>query len=73
MRKFGVVDAENRRPLSDSTLKAPVVQEEQDVEQEVTQLDEEAIKLQEMIEEMDAPRRSPRDLWLEELEWAALL
>ena len=69
MRKFGVVDAENRRPLSDSTLKAPVVQEEQDVEQEVTQLDEEAIKLQEMIEEMDAPRRSPRDLWLEELEY----
>ena len=74
MRKFGVVEAENRRPLSDSTLKAPVVQEEdaQEVEQEVTHLEEEAVKLQEMIEDMDAPRRSPRELWLEELEYEDL-
>jgi len=72
MRKFGVVDAENRRPLSDSTLKAPVQQEEeldQEVEQEVTHLDEEAVKLQEMLDDMDSPRRSPRDIWLDELEY----
>ena len=72
MRKLGVVDAENRRHLSDSTLKAPIEQEEQvdpAIEQEVTHLEEEAVKLQEMIEEMDAPRKSPRDLWLEELEY----
>ena len=58
MRKFGVVDAENRRPLTDSTLKAPTVQEEevnQEVEQEVTHLEEEAVKLQEMLDAMDAP------------------
>ena len=71
MRKFGVVDAENRRPLSDSTLKAPVIQEEPEleVEQEVTHLDDEAVKLQEMLDEMEAPRRSPRELWIEELEY----
>lgn len=71
MRKFGVVDAENRRPLSDSTLKAPVEQEEPEleVEQEVTHLDDEAVKLQEMLDEMEAPRRSPRELWIEELEY----
>ena len=71
MRKFGVVDAENRRPLSDSTLKAPVIQEEQEleVEQEVTHLDDEAVKLQEMLDEMEAPRRTPRELWVEELEY----
>lgn len=72
MRKFGVVDAENRRPLSDSTLKAPVQQEEEldlEVEQEVTHLDEEAVKLQEMLDDMDSPRRSPRDIWLDELEY----
>ena len=71
MRKFGVVDAENRRPLSDSTLKAPVIQGERniEVEQEVTHLDEEAIKLQEMLDEMDSPRRTPRELWIEELEY----
>ena len=74
MRKFGVVESENRRPLSDSTLKAPVLQEEDllEVEQQVTHLDEEAVKLQEMIEDMDAPRRSPRELWLEELEYEEL-
>lgn len=74
MRKFGVVDAENRRPLSESTLKAPAIQEEDtsEVEQEVTHLDEEAIKLQEMIEDMDAPRRTPRELWLEELDYEDL-
>ena len=72
MRKFGVVDAENRRPLTDSTLKAPTVQEEevsQEVEQEVTHLDDEAAKLQEMLDDMDAPRRAPRDIWVEELEY----
>jgi len=72
MRKFGVVDAENRRPLTDSTLKAPTVQEEevsQEVEQEVTHLDDEAVKLQEMLDDMDAPRRAPRDIWVEELEY----
>lgn len=71
MRKFGVVDAENRRPLSDSTLKAPVIQEEQEleVEQEVTHLDDEAVKLQEMLDEMETPRRTPRELWIEELEY----
>jgi hypothetical protein len=67
MRKFGVVQGENRRPLSDSTLKSAAVQEDQDVEQEVTHLDEEAAKLQEMIEDMDEPRKAPRDMWLEEL------
>ena len=71
MRKFGVVEAENRRSLSDSTLKAPVIQEEPEleVEQEVTHLDDEAVKLQEMLDEMEAPRRSPRELWIEELEY----
>lgn len=71
MRKFGVVDAENRRPLSDSTLKPAVIQGEPelDVEQEVTHLDDEAVKLQEMLDEMEAPRRTPRELWIEELEY----
>lgn len=71
MRKFGVVDLENRRSLSDSTLKAPVDQArpDLDVEQEVTHLDVEAVKLREMIDEMDAPRKSPKQLWLEELEY----
>ena len=71
MRKFGVVEAENRRPLSDSTLKASVEQEEiqLEVEQEVTHLDEEAVKLQEMIDDMNAPHKSPRQLWEEELEY----
>lgn len=73
MRKFGVVKGENR--LSDSTLKAPVVQEEEDessIDLEVTQLDEEAIKLTEMIDKMDAPRRAPRDQWEEELGFEEL-
>lgn len=71
MRKFGVVDLENRRSLSDSTLKAPVDQAgpELDVAQEVTHLDVEAVKLREMIDEMDSPRKSPKQLWLEELEY----
>lgn len=71
MRKFGVVDLENRRSLSDSTLKAPAEQAgpELDVEQEVTHLDVEAVKLREMIDEMDSPRKSPKQLWLEELEY----
>ena len=72
MRKFGVVDAENRRPLSDSTLKAPTEQEDNpgpEIDQEVTHLDEEAVKLQEMLEDLDAPRRTPREVWLEELEY----
>jgi hypothetical protein len=69
MRKFGVVKGENR--LSDSTLKAPVVQEEEEIQPdlEVTQLDEEASKLQDMLDQMDAPRRSPREQWAEELEF----
>lgn len=69
MRKFGVVKGENR--LSDSTLKAPVVQEEEEIQPdlEVTQLDEEASKLQDMLDQMDAPRRSPREQWGEELEF----
>ena len=73
MRKFGVVKGENR--LSDSTLKAPVVQEEEDessIDLEVTQLDEEAVKLTEMIDKMDAPRRAPRDQWEEELGFEEL-
>jgi len=68
MRKFGVVRGEQR--LSDSTLKAPIVQEEEElpVDLEVTQLDDEASKLHEMLEQMDAPRRSPQEQWKEELE-----
>ena len=68
MRKFGVVHGEQR--LSDSTLKAPVAQEEEElpVDLEVTQLDDEASKLHEMLEQMDAPRRSPQEQWKEELE-----
>lgn len=72
MRKFGVVESENRRHLKDSTLKSTSEQEESqgtDVEQEVTHLDEEAAKLQEMLEDMDAPHRTPKQIWLEELEY----
>lgn len=71
MRKFGVVEGEARRPLSQSTLKAQVEQEES-VDQEVTHIDEEAVKLHEMLESMDAPRKSPRELWEEELEYEDL-
>ena len=68
MRKFGVVRGEQR--LSDSTLKAPIVQEEEElpVDLAVTQLDDEASKLHEMLEQMDAPRRTPQEQWKEELE-----
>jgi hypothetical protein len=68
MRKFGVASGETR--LSDSTLKAPVAQEEDlDSNIEVTQLDEEATQLQDMLEKMEAPRRTPRQQWQEELEF----
>lgn len=68
MRKFGAVDGEARRPLSESTLNNVAKQEEQEVDQEVTHLNEEAARLKEMLDEMDAPRKSKRELWLEELE-----
>lgn len=70
MRKFGVVPGETSR-LTNSTLKAPIIQEEDEVSAdiEVTQLDEEAVKLQEMLEELDAPRKTPRQIWEEELEY----
>lgn len=70
MRKFGVVPGESSR-LTNSTLKAPVSQEDDEVpvDIEVTQLDEEAVKLQEMLEELDSPRKTPRQIWEEELEY----
>jgi len=73
MRKFGVVPGENSR-LTNSTLKAPVSQEEDEIplDIEVTQLDEEAVKLQEMLEELDAPRKTSRQIWEEELDYESI-
>ncbi len=70
MRKFGVVQGESSR-LTNSTLKAPIIQEEEEntVDLEVTQLDEEAVKLQEMLDDLDSPRKSPRQVWEEELDF----
>lgn len=70
MRKFGVVN-EERTSLSNSTLKAPVSEElppELDENLEVTELDEEAKALQDMLDNMNSSRQTPRDHWLEEIE-----
>ena len=70
MRKFGVVN-EERTSLSNSTLKAPVAEElptELDENLEVTELDEEAQALQDMLDNMNSSRQTPRDHWLEEIE-----
>lgn len=70
MRKFGVVN-EERTSLSNSTLKAPTVEEPSvnlDENIEVTELDEEAQALQGMLDSMSSSRQTPRDHWLEEIE-----
>ena len=70
MRKFGVVN-EERTSLSNSTLKAPVAEElptELEENLEVTELDEEAQALQDMLDNMNSSRQTPRDHWLEEIE-----
>lgn len=70
MRKFGVVN-EERTSLSNSTLKAPVSEElppELEENLEVTELDEEAKALQDMLDNMNSSRQTPRDHWLEEIE-----
>ena len=70
MRKFGVVN-EERTSLSNSTLKAPIAEElppELDENLEVTELDEEAQALQDMLDNMNSSRQTPRDHWLEEIE-----
>lgn len=74
MRKFGVVDGEARKPLSDSTLRGKAEQDIKplDVEQDVTHLDEDAHKLQDMLDKMEAPRKTQRELWEEELEYSDL-
>ena len=69
MKKFGVVNEENRVPLSKFTLKSSSTQEEDtEVDVEVTKSDEEVAALQEMLAKMDAPRQTPRDAWSEEIE-----
>ena len=70
MRKFGVVN-EERTSLSNSTLKAPTAEElppELNDNLEVTELDEEAQALQDMLDNMNSSRQTPRDHWLEEIE-----
>jgi len=70
MRKFGVVN-EERTSLSNSTLKAATAEElppELDENLEVTELDEEAQALQDMLDNMNSTRQTPRDHWLEEIE-----
>ena len=69
MRKFGVVDSEARRPLTESTLKSAEEQPELVPDQEVTHLDEEALQLQEMLDNLEEPRKTPRQIWEEELEF----
>jgi hypothetical protein len=71
MRKFGVV-AEERTSLTNSTLKSNKQEElppELNADIEATrQLDDEAIALQNLLDNMDGPRQSPRDHWLEEID-----
>lgn len=64
MRKFGVVN-NNNGSLANSIIREP---EEQEVDLEVTAPDEETSALKDMIDKMDAPRMSPREVWLEEVE-----
>tara|TARA_Y100000592_G_scaffold19371_2_gene29745 strand:- start:61108 stop:61746 length:639 start_codon:yes stop_codon:yes gene_type:complete len=72
MRKFGVVSAEERTSLANSTLKSNQPEElppELNPDIEATpQLDDEAIQLQNLLDNMNAPRQTPRDNWLEELD-----